>query len=112
MVPPLARDGRRHGRPGTTRALTEVGGRSKVPLSSTFIRNTLGGGPGMTLRLGDFAPDFAADFWVVDLAETQGHVPCLPTVADPERKVANLFGMMGPARDEVSYLRLTPSPDR
>jgi hypothetical protein len=66
----------------------------------------------MTLRLGDFAPDLAADFWVVDLAETQGHVRSLPIVAAPERKVANLFGMMGAARDEASHLRLTPSPDR
>ncbi len=34
--------------------------------------------------------------WAKDIKETQGHEPNYPIVADPERKVANLYGMMHP----------------
>jgi alkyl hydroperoxide reductase subunit AhpC len=34
--------------------------------------------------------------WAQDIAETQGHAPNYPLVADPERKVAELYGMIHP----------------
>ena len=43
--------------------------------------------------------------WAKDIQETQGHAPNFPIVADPERKVANLYGMMHPAHDEVFTVR-------
>ena len=43
--------------------------------------------------------------WMKDIKETQGHEPTFPIVADPERKVANLYGMMHPAHDEVFTVR-------
>ena len=43
--------------------------------------------------------------WMQDIKETQGHEPTFPIVADPERKVANLYGMMHPAHDEVYTVR-------
>jgi thioredoxin-dependent peroxiredoxin len=43
--------------------------------------------------------------WSTDIRETQGHEPNFPIVADPERKVANLYGMMHPAHDEVYTVR-------
>jgi alkyl hydroperoxide reductase subunit AhpC len=43
--------------------------------------------------------------WSQDIKETQGHEPNFPIVADPERKVANLYGMMHPAHDEVFTVR-------
>ena len=43
--------------------------------------------------------------WVEDIRETQGHAPNFPIVADPERKVADLYGMMHPAHDEVYTVR-------
>lgn len=43
--------------------------------------------------------------WAKDIAETQGHALNFPIVADPEKKVANLYGMMHPAHDEVFTVR-------
>ena len=43
--------------------------------------------------------------WMKDIQETQGFEPNFPIVADPERKVANLYGMMHPAHDEVYTVR-------
>ena len=43
--------------------------------------------------------------WAKDIQETQGHAPNFPIVADPDRKVANLYGMMHPAHDEVFTVR-------
>jgi len=43
--------------------------------------------------------------WMNDIKETQGHLPTFPVVADPERKVANLYGMIHPAHDEVYTVR-------
>ncbi|HEY7250858.1 MAG TPA: peroxiredoxin [Methylomirabilota bacterium] len=43
--------------------------------------------------------------WMKDIKETQGHEPNFPIVADPERTVANLYGMMHPAHDEVHTVR-------
>ncbi len=43
--------------------------------------------------------------WLQDIKETQGHLPDYPLVADPERKVANLYGMIHPSHDEVYTVR-------
>jgi alkyl hydroperoxide reductase subunit AhpC len=43
--------------------------------------------------------------WSDDIRETQGHQPDFPIVADPERRVASLYGMMHPAHDEVFTVR-------
>ena len=43
--------------------------------------------------------------WSEDIARTQGYAPNFPIVADPERKVADLYGMMHPAHDEVFTVR-------
>ena len=43
--------------------------------------------------------------WARDIQETQGHAPDFPLIADPDRKVANLYGMMHPSHDEVFTVR-------
>ncbi len=43
--------------------------------------------------------------WVKDIEETQRAKVAYPIVADPDRKVANLYGMMHPAHDEVYTVR-------
>jgi alkyl hydroperoxide reductase subunit AhpC len=43
--------------------------------------------------------------WMNDIKETQGYLPTFPVVADPERKVANLYGLMHPPHDEVYTVR-------
>ena len=43
--------------------------------------------------------------WVKDIEETQGAKLSYPIIADPDRKVANLYGMMHPAHDEVYTVR-------
>ncbi len=43
--------------------------------------------------------------WMKDIKETQGYEPSFPIIADPDRKVANLYGMMHPAHDEVYTVR-------
>ncbi len=43
--------------------------------------------------------------WSRDIQETQGYAPNFPIIADPERKVANLYGMMHPSHDEVYTVR-------
>jgi len=43
--------------------------------------------------------------WVKDIEETQGAKLSYPIVADPDRKVANLYGMMHPAHDELYTVR-------
>ena len=43
--------------------------------------------------------------WVKDIEETQGSRLSYPIIADPDRKVANLYGMMHPAHDEVYTVR-------
>jgi alkyl hydroperoxide reductase subunit AhpC len=42
---------------------------------------------------------------VADIKETQGHAVNFPIIADPDRKVANLYGMIHPAHDEVHTVR-------
>ena len=43
--------------------------------------------------------------WMKDIKETQGYEPNFPIIADPERQVANTYGMMHPAHDEVYTVR-------
>jgi alkyl hydroperoxide reductase subunit AhpC len=43
--------------------------------------------------------------WVADIKETQGHAVNFPIIADPDRKVANLYGMIHPAHDVVHTVR-------
>jgi alkyl hydroperoxide reductase subunit AhpC len=43
--------------------------------------------------------------WAADIKETQGYAPNFPIIADPSRRVANLYGMMHPAHDEVYTVR-------
>ena len=39
--------------------------------------------------------------WLEDIQETQGHAVTFPIIADPDRKVADAYGMIHPAHDEV-----------
>jgi len=43
--------------------------------------------------------------WASDIAETQGTALNFPIVADPDRKVAGLYGMIHPKHDEVYTVR-------
>jgi len=43
--------------------------------------------------------------WAADIQETQGHAVNFPIIADPDRKVADLYGMIHPAHDEVYTVR-------
>jgi thioredoxin-dependent peroxiredoxin len=43
--------------------------------------------------------------WIKDIEETQGSRIAYPIIADPDRRVANLYGMMHPAHDEVYTVR-------
>jgi alkyl hydroperoxide reductase subunit AhpC len=43
--------------------------------------------------------------WIGDIEETQSSKIDFPIIADPERKVANLYGMVHPAHDEVYTVR-------
>jgi len=42
--------------------------------------------------------------WLADIKETQGYAVDFPIIADPDRKVASLYGMIHPATT-----RSTPS---
>ena len=43
--------------------------------------------------------------WVGDIAETQGAALNYPLLADPDRKVANLYGMIHPSASETATVR-------
>jgi alkyl hydroperoxide reductase subunit AhpC len=43
--------------------------------------------------------------WARDIRDTQGQAPNFPIIADPDRQVAALYGMMHPAHDEVFTVR-------
>jgi alkyl hydroperoxide reductase subunit AhpC len=43
--------------------------------------------------------------WVKDIEETQSTKVSYPIIADPQRKVANMYGMMHPSHDEVYTVR-------
>lgn len=43
--------------------------------------------------------------WEADIAETQGHAVNFPMIADPDRTVANLYGMVHPEADPAVTVR-------
>ena len=92
------------------------------------------------LRLGDIAPDFTQEStagtisfhqWLGDINETQNTKVEFPILADPDRKVADLYDTIHPnANDTLTdpevlkqkfpkgykvvkpYLRITPQPNK
>jgi alkyl hydroperoxide reductase subunit AhpC len=47
----------------------------------------------------------AHERWARDIAETQGQPPNFPIVADPDRAVADLYGMVHPNADDTATVR-------
>jgi alkyl hydroperoxide reductase subunit AhpC len=43
--------------------------------------------------------------WANDIKETQGHALNFPLIADPDRKVANLYGMIHPNASDTNTVR-------
>ncbi len=43
--------------------------------------------------------------WVGDIAETQGHALNFPLIADPDRKISTLYGMIHPKADDTFTVR-------
>lgn len=43
--------------------------------------------------------------WAGDIAETQGHALNFPLIADPDRKIAKLYGMIHPNADDTFTVR-------
>src|SRR3954462_14210892 len=43
--------------------------------------------------------------WSDDIEATQGHRPSFPIIADPERTVANLYGMIHPKANDTLTVR-------
>ena len=43
--------------------------------------------------------------WLSDIEETQGHKVTFPIIADPDKKVASLYGMIHPNHDQVHTVR-------
>ncbi len=52
--------------------------------------------------------------WSKDIEETQGHAPNYPIIADPNRKVADLYDMIHPNADDTATVRsvFVIGPDR
>jgi alkyl hydroperoxide reductase subunit AhpC len=43
--------------------------------------------------------------WAGDIAETQGHALNVPLIADPDREIADLYGMIHPQADDTLTVR-------
>ena len=43
--------------------------------------------------------------WAADIAETQGHAPNFPVIADADRKVSDLYGMLHPNASDTFTVR-------
>jgi alkyl hydroperoxide reductase subunit AhpC len=43
--------------------------------------------------------------WSHDIAETQGHAPNFPMIADPDRRVSDLYGMIHPNASDTATVR-------
>src|SRR5215471_16926215 len=43
--------------------------------------------------------------WASDIKETQGHALNFPLIADPDREIANLYGMIHPKADDTATVR-------
>ena len=54
------------------------------------------------------------DAWAQDIAETQGHALNFPMIADADRRISSLYGMIHPAADPTVTVRavFVISPDR
>ncbi|MGH8659518.1 MAG: peroxiredoxin [Gammaproteobacteria bacterium] len=52
--------------------------------------------------------------WSKDIAETQGHAPNYPLIADSDRKIANAYGMIHPNANDTMTVRsvFVIGPDR
>jgi alkyl hydroperoxide reductase subunit AhpC len=52
--------------------------------------------------------------WAADIQETQGHALNFPLIADPEKKIANLYGMIHPNANDTLTVRsvFVIGPDR
>jgi alkyl hydroperoxide reductase subunit AhpC len=50
-------------------------------------------------------PLTAHEKWAQDIKETQGHSLNFPLIADPERKIANLYGMIHPNANDTLTVR-------
>ncbi|MBB3773090.1 alkyl hydroperoxide reductase subunit AhpC [Angulomicrobium tetraedrale] len=50
-------------------------------------------------------PLAAHDVWAADIAETQGYAPNFPLIADPDRKVADLYDMIHPNASDTMTVR-------
>jgi len=64
------------------------------------------------LQLGDEAPDFTAvdsvddhRRWPADIEETQGQTPNFPLIADPDRVISDLYGMIHPNASDTTTVR-------
>ena len=43
--------------------------------------------------------------WAQDIKETQGHAPNFPMIADPERRISDLYGMIHPNASDTATVR-------
>jgi alkyl hydroperoxide reductase subunit AhpC len=43
--------------------------------------------------------------WAKDIKETQGHAPNFPMIADPDRKISDLYGMIHPNASDTATVR-------
>ncbi len=43
--------------------------------------------------------------WSEDIRETQGHAPNFPMIADPDRKISDLYGMIHPNASDTATVR-------
>ena len=43
--------------------------------------------------------------WSKDIRETQGHAPNFPMIADPDRKISDLYGMIHPNASDTATVR-------
>jgi alkyl hydroperoxide reductase subunit AhpC len=43
--------------------------------------------------------------WAADIEETQGHAPNFPLIADPDREVSDLYGMIHPNASDTTTVR-------
>jgi len=47
----------------------------------------------------------AHEKWAGDIEETQGHAPNFPLIADPDRRIADLYGMIHPNASDTATVR-------
>ena len=47
----------------------------------------------------------AHEGWSEDISETQGHAPNFPMIADPDRKISDLYGMIHPNASDTATVR-------